>query len=212
MKQIKLPKPHLSWSQMDLWRRSPETYRKQYYPEKKPKIHPSPEMRFGNYVTDEMEKGNPDFDFIPRLKEFERYFEWDFEGVKVIAYLDNGTYDIPLPEFNEQKTGRTVWTQSKVDNHKQNVIYSLLVQKNLGAVNDLMRMIDVRTEKIEEVEKYEVMPGIFTEKVTSKIRVTGEVNIKERIITQEERDEMEREIIRIGHEIAEDYAALGKFY
>lgn len=202
-----LPRPHLSFSQLELWIKAPETYRKKYYPEHTPEHYQSKEMAFGNEVTLAMERGEDWTAFIPRHKTFEHEMTFDIDGVKILAFVDN--MDLETIEFMEQKTGRTKWTQNKVNKHKQLDIYSLGLQLKFGRITDKCKLIWVGTEKIY---KTRMMGDIELTNGSYDLKLTGEYEIFERIITQQERDEMRALIVRVAKEIEEDFTALKHLY
>ena len=207
MSRLNLPKPHLSYSQIDLWIKAKETYRKTYYPKVRPHFGQSPEMAFGNEVTLAMERGEKWTDFIPRYQVFEHEFLKPIEGVSIKGAVDN--MNPKIIQFMEQKTGRTPWTQAKVDKHKQLDIYSLLLQEEFGRVTDECYLVWVKTEK---VKKTIMMGDIELEGESTEIKLTGEYKIFPRIITQKERDTMRALIIQVAREIEEDYAAMKHLY
>jgi len=212
-----LPKPHLSFSQMFLWEYSKETYRKKYYPKITPHFATSPAMAFGNHVTEAMERGEEFTRFIPRYPVFE-YNPSDepdnpdcktlsIGGVPIMGFIDN--MNMNTIQFSEQKTGVTPWTQNKVNKHFQLDLYSLLLYKQFGRVEDECFLIWVKTAK---QRKTVMMGDIELEGNSTEIILTGEFEVFSRIITQEDRDAMEARVIRIGREIEEDFAAMKKFY
>ena len=205
-----LPNGYLSFSQITLWLSGKESYRKRYYPDVAPKSYSTMEMDFGNKVTLAMENGEDWVDFIPHHEIFERGILNNVNGVPVIAYIDNST---KFNRFREQKSGRTPWTAGKVAKHKQMDLYSVILELEDGFVEDECDLIWVKTVKEEVVvDKIELMPGIFSEKTETQLRLTGEYEIIPRIITPEDRRIMRELVYTVGKEIAEDYKALKKFY
>jgi len=204
---MNLPKNHLSFSQIELWIKAPETYRKKYYAKDPPQYGQSIEMAFGNEVTEAMERDEDWTSFIPRHRTFEHEMLFDIEGVKILAYIDN--MDLETMTFREQKTGRTPWTQKKVDKHKQLDIYSLGLQEKFGKVNDECELIWVKTEKKLKTKMFQ---GIELESDSYDLKLIGEYEIFKRIITQQERDEMKTLIIKVAREIEEDYRANKHIY
>ena len=205
--KYKLPRDHISFSQIELWIKAPETYRKKYYAKDPPQYTQSPEMAFGNEVTLAMERGEDWVSFIPRYETFEHEMIFDIEGVPILAYIDN--IDLNTMTFREQKTGRTPWTQKKVDKHKQLDIYSLGLQEKFGKINDKCELIWVKTEK---TPKKKMFQGIELESDSYDLKLTGEYKIFERIITQQERDDMKQLIVKVAKEIEEDFAANKHLY
>lgn len=204
---MKLPKKALSFSQISLWQSSKEAYRKKYYPAVMPPYFQTLEMAFGNAVTEAMERNEDWVSFIPRHPVFEQKILVEVEGIPIIGYVDN--LDPETVSFREQKTGRTPWTQNKVNKHLQMDIYSLILEKQFGRVNDECELVWAKTEK----KKKTVMMGdIELEGTSNEIVLTGEVKVFPRLITKDDRDKVAELIIRVGREIEEDFAALKHLY
>lgn len=202
---LKLPKGYLSFSQIDLWLKSPDTYRKKYYGGVN--FAPSVAMVFGNEVTEAMERGEDWVAFIPRYPVFERKLLVEIEGIPVVAYIDNS--EPTTNAFREQKTGKTKWTENKVNKHIQLPLYSLLLEIEDGFVTDECILVDVRTRNKTKVYK---MGDIEMKGESRELELTGEVFETKRIITDEDRAEMRKTVIRVGREIEEDYAAYRHLY
>jgi len=208
MSQLILPKKHLSFSQIILWQTARETYRKKYYPKERPVYVQSPEMAYGNEVTEAMERGEAWTNFIPRYKTFEYDASFEVEGIHVEAYVDNINLD--TVQFNEQKTGRTPWTQNKVNNHLQLDIYSTLLELKLGKVHDTCYLTWIKTAR--KPKQITLANGDVIEAESQELMLTGELETFKRVITKEERENCKKLIVQIGKEIAEDYAALKHLY
>lgn len=202
---MNLPKEHLSFSQINTWLTSPETYRKKYYGGVK--YGTTPAMAFGNEVTEAMERGEDWVAFIPRHPVFERELKVDIDGIPVLMYIDN--LDPKTNTFREQKTGKSPWTQNKVDKHLQMDIYSLGLEIADGFVDDVCDLIWVET--IIEKENYS-FDGHEMEGGTPKIKLTGDYKIFPRTITAEDRQKCRDLIVRVGREIEEDYSAYKHLY
>lgn len=227
-REILLPKGHLSFSQITLWLSAKETYRKKYYPDHRPPFTQSPEMAFGNFITEEMEKGNPLFDFIPRYDTFEfpqvinqetgkreNATEFNVDGVIVEAYIDQLWME--KVKFREQKTGRTPWTQSKVNKHIQMDLYSMLLEMHFGFVDEECDLIWVPARK--KMKTVELAGGHTVTSESSEIEVVGPceefplgyVSFPRRI-SSEERKAIRELVVRVAHEIDEDYRAMRHLY
>jgi hypothetical protein len=87
MNDLKLPKGYLSFTQIECWEKSPDTYRKKYYGGVQ--FATTPAMEFGNFVTKAMENNEEWVAFIPRLEKFERELLVNVEGIPVKAAIDN---------------------------------------------------------------------------------------------------------------------------
>lgn len=205
MHDLKLPKGHLSFTQIDTWLKSKPTYRKKYYGGVS--FATTPAMEFGNAVTLAMERGEEWVSFIPHHPVFEREFLVNVEGIPIKAAIDN--MDITVNRFREQKSGKTPWTANKVKKHLQLDIYSLLLELEDGFVEDECDLIWVKTEN---VTKNIEMDGHLLEGASTEIRLTGEFEIFPRIITKEEREAVRSLIVKVGREIEEDFAAYKHLY
>ena len=131
-KRYRLPKPHLSWSAVDLVERDPIEYTRAYILGE-PRYE-SEAMLFGKKFATAMEQGKPDQDDteamkflvqigIPRLEMVEHRMEIEVGGIPFIIVLDTVAAD--LKRFREYKTGMQPWDQRKVDSHGQLVLYGL---------------------------------------------------------------------------------------
>lgn len=226
--EIILPKGHLSFSQITLWLGAKETYRKKYYPDERPFFAQSPEMIFGNFITEEMEKKNPLYNFIPRYDTFEfpqvidpetnqrkNLVEFQVQGVVVEAYIDQ--LDTTNIRFREQKTGRTPWTQNKVNKHIQLDMYSAFLEDHFGRVDEWCELIWVPTRKAQKTVT--LVNGDTVTAESSEIEVVGPcpefpngyVSFP-RKISHEERVAIRELIVRVAKEIAEDYKAMKHLY
>lgn len=206
---LKLPTGYLSHSQMEAWigSKSKETYRKAYYGGQR--FTGNAYTDFGNVVTLAMENKEDWVSFIPRLEVFERKFIVDIDGIPF-----KGSIDQFLPSdgvFWEQKSVMKQWTPKKIAEHKQFDRYSLAIELLDGFVCDESMLLDVRTEKFEETM---MMNGIELQKLGGepKLRLTGEFNLIPRIVTHEQRKAAYEEIVRVGREIEEDFAAYKHLY
>ena len=204
---------YLSFSQLVLWDKSPEEYRKKYYPDVRPEFWSNIRMAFGNFVTEAMERNELWVEFIPRYPVFEREELVDFGDdefcIPIKLFIDNMRTDIN--KFKEQKTGETVWTQNMVDKHKQLDIYSTALQIKDGFVYEECELVDVRT-RIVDLPKPEKQPMLRKKQPTQKVELTGYYQVFRRRITQEERDECKRWVLEKAKEISEDYQAIGHLY
>jgi hypothetical protein len=146
--------------------------------------------------------------FIPRYHTFEFDATFEVDGVKVEAYIDN--ICMHSLHYREQKTGRTPWTQNKVNKHLQFDIYSMLLEAQFGEVPDKHTLVWVKTRKVKKM--IGLPDGSEIEAETSIIELTGEFEEIPRIITKDDRQECRRLIVRVAKEISEDYQALKHLY
>jgi len=133
---LKLPRPHLSISQINLWESDPSAYMKRYFlniPDA-----PSPMMEFGKQFASDIEdyvKGEQrDFNFPPNFLQdiylyphVEYKLEHDFGEFKFIGYIDNASENFGI--IRDFKTGTAAWTQDRLENSLQMMAYSLILFK-----------------------------------------------------------------------------------
>lgn len=133
---LKLPRPHLSISQINLWESDPSAYMKRYFlniPDA-----PSPMMEFGKQFASDIEdyvKGEQrDFNFptnflqdIYLYPHVEYKLEHDFGDFKFIGYIDNASENFEI--IRDFKTGTAPWTQDRLENSLQMQAYSLILFK-----------------------------------------------------------------------------------
>jgi len=186
-----LPRNYLSYSQIDLWRKSPKQYRKQYYSCEESSFKLStPAINFGKETAEKLENRCPTLSHIKKYSNPEYKILVDIGGYPFLSYLDD--FCDKEKKFLEYKTGKIPWSESKVKKHKQLDIYSLAIWKKHGEVCDTCELHHlVTTDKLRTR--------------STPIRLTGEVVVYERVITQEDRDKMEEEIKEIIKEINNDY-------
>lgn len=193
-----MPRKYLSYSAWILWKSNRQAFRDQYYKGEFKKFS-SPETDFGTKIANMLEANDPEVDFIPRYSFSEFKVEVPFEET-----LLHGRIDSFCPEtfsFMDHKTGRVAWTEKKVYKLKQLVFYSLLCQMFCGKVNDTAKLVWVETSLTDE-------PLMYKGRILSRkkeVRMTGKVEVFERIVTQEERDEMKEQLKRDIRDIKEDY-------
>lgn len=133
---LKLPRPHLSISQINLWESDPSAYMKRYFlniPDS-----PSPMMEFGKQFASDIEdyvKGEQrDFNLPPNFLQdiylyphVEYKLEHDFGDFKFIGYIDNASENFEI--IRDFKTGTAAWTQDRLENSLQMQAYSLILFK-----------------------------------------------------------------------------------
>jgi len=133
---LKLPRPHLSISQINLWESDPFAYMKRYFlniPDA-----PSLMMEFGKQFASDIEdyvKGEQrDFNFPPNFLQdiylyphVEYKLEHDFGEFKFIGYIDNASKNFEI--IRDFKTGTAAWTQDRIENSLQMMAYSLILFK-----------------------------------------------------------------------------------
>lgn len=138
---LKLPRPHLSISQINLWETDPSAYMKRYFlniPDA-----PSPMMEFGKQFASDVEDyvngEQRDFNFPPNFLEnillyphVEYKLEHDFGDFKFIGFIDNASESFEI--IRDFKTGTAAWTQDRLENSLQMKAYSLILFKQKGII------------------------------------------------------------------------------
>jgi len=128
--QANTPRPYLSFSQLSLWERDKELYRRSYIEGIK-----QPEnqyLRLGKALADRLETGVKTNNklieyldiFMPTYPKIEFEIEADFEGIPVLGKLDGFKRRGLI--IGEYKTGKK-WNQSMVDKSTQLTFYAMLV-------------------------------------------------------------------------------------
>jgi len=145
---LKLPRPHLSISQINLWESDPSAYMKMYFlniPDA-----PSPMMEFGKQFASDIEDYcktfsskeitiEREFNFPPNFLQnillyphVEYKLEHDFGDFKFIGYIDNASENFGI--IRDFKTGTAAWTQDRLVNSLQMKAYSLILFKQKGII------------------------------------------------------------------------------
>jgi hypothetical protein len=137
----KLPRPHLSISQINLWENDPSSYMKRYFlniPDE-----PSPMMDFGKQFATDIEdyaKGEQrEFNFPPNFLEniklyprVEHKLVHNFEDFTFIGYIDNASDNFEI--IRDFKTGTAAWTQDRLENSLQMQAYSYVIFMQYGII------------------------------------------------------------------------------
>ena len=138
---FKLPRPHLSISQINLWESDPSAYMKRYFlniPDA-----PSPMMEFGKQFASDIEdycKGEKrEFNFpnnflndILIYPHVEHKLEYDFGHFKFLGYIDNASENFEI--IRDFKTGTAAWTQDRLENSLQMQAYSYVIFQQYGII------------------------------------------------------------------------------
>lgn len=197
MKDLILPKPHLSWSQLSCWLSNPERYRKEYF-ESGEKLD-TKYLRFGKGIAELVEKGLhktllPDL-IVYDKPEFE--IKTNVLGVPILSYLD--TYNSTENVFREFKTGKIAWTQAKVQKHDQLVFYATALKHSMGKMPEYCDLDWIQTkEGGMEIED-------FWRSNEKQVNVTGYIKSFHRQFDEREIERMENLIVKVANEISEAY-------
>ena len=145
---LKLPKEHLSVSQINLWESDPIAYQKKYFigiPDP-----PSIFLEFGKQFAKDIEDYSKlftskeitperDFNFPPNFLEItllyphvEYKLEHDFGDFKMLGYIDNCSKDFGM--VIDFKTGTAPWSTERLQQSLQMQTYSLILWKQFGVI------------------------------------------------------------------------------
>jgi hypothetical protein len=163
-------KNYLSWSQYNLFLRSPEQYR-QVYILGKPSFK-NVEMEFGSKIASGLEQedltGDAEIDFckvsLPEVDESEKEMTVKVGDMKLLIKMDGYNKDHTIYEY---KTGHVAWTQKKVDKWEQLTFYAYVYWLIKGVVPNLY-LIWIPTQKINgEISLTKEAPVVFHTKRTT---------------------------------------------
>lgn len=140
----KTPRPYLSWSAFDLFRRNKEEFRQRYFYGKQG--FQSEKMEFGKAFASAMEvgaeTGNLDVDFpaqfMPKYPKREHEMRVEIEDPKsgqtivLLGKFDGYDPDRDPPIIGEYKTGTSKWSKGRVDQNDQLTWYAMVHLKATG--------------------------------------------------------------------------------
>lgn len=138
---LKLPKEHLSVSQINLWESDPIAYQKKYFigiPDP-----PSPFLEFGKQFAKDIEDYaagvQRDFNFPEGFLDktliyphVEYKLEHDFGDFKMLGFIDNMSKDYEL--VIDFKTGTAPWSTQRLHESLQMQTYSLILWYQFGVI------------------------------------------------------------------------------
>src|SRR3990167_2839207 len=200
-KNLILPKSHLSFSSLDLWRHDKARFRRRYYENIK-----EPDTiytLFGRAVHEQIDR-DPSYAHI-RLPVSEKKITVTVSGVPILGYID--TFDPNTFAWKEYKSGirkpdgSPRWTQVDVEAHDQLPFYSLLLQASFGVKSNHTKLIWFETEFEENGQKV----GGVVIGGERKLRLTGQYEVFSRRIYQYDRDRMRKWIRQAAEEKSSDY-------
>lgn len=150
------PKPYISWSQLDLFEKSPAKYAERYLYGVKNRINRG--MGFGKTMATALEEGglagDPVMDLmIVRLPKFDlmdieqRAAIPGKEPIPILFRPDTARLD--LSGFKEYKTGQERWTKRQVDQNGQITFYAMGIYLKTGKVPSDIELVHVETEAEE---------------------------------------------------------------
>lgn len=195
-----LPKGYLSWSQLNKFESSPNSYIKEYI-EKGQKFD-NAEMRFGKKIAKMIEDGSyksliPD---LPVLGYPEFKIQHSFiRGIPILAYMDDFDPFSNNLVFNEYKTGVEPWTQARTEKHGQLKFYACALRSipyNRARADTITaNLVWLETSKKPKL-------GL---NVSNDIYLTGKMKTFTKTFSAFELDEMENRIYTVAHRISKVY-------
>lgn len=129
---------YISWSQLNAWEKGEDYFYKVYI---LGQSFENKEMAFGKKIAEGLEGKIecPEAEFckiyLPKMPKREYEIKVNFEGVPILVRMD--AFDDKKLIIDEYKTGRSPWTQKKVDNHGQLTMYAMAVWKKYGKIPDI---------------------------------------------------------------------------
>lgn len=142
-KKLLNPRGYLSWTQIDMWLRSPDRYVARYMHGEEDRVNAA--MEFGKKTSEALESGADTGDMLldtvvamlPHYEKREHKIRVPFitpaGEVDLLGQLD--TFGMKKgPRFREYKTGRVPWTQARANKHKQMPHYGALIYLKHGKV------------------------------------------------------------------------------
>ena len=198
-----LPKPHLSYSQMQIWMTSKERYRREYFEGGK-KLD-TKYLRFGSWLAKLIEEGKSQT-LLPTLIVYpkrEHVIEIEICGVPMLMKIDD--YDPERNIFREKKSGKLSkkgvppWSLSKVQKHEQLVVYAMGLKHSTGKMPKYCDLDWIETQ-------VGCMPTVdFWHTEQGAISVTGKIESFHREFDEREVERMEKLIVKCAEEISEAY-------
>ena len=162
-------KNYISWTQIETLEKSEEQYKDIYILGNK--RFENSGMYFGKQIAEALEKeietGNLMNDItiskLPKFETHEKKIEVTLkikdEDINILCILDSAKED--LTAFKEYKTGKTQWTQKKVDTHGQITLYCLAIQAITGKIPCDIELVYMPTENDHE-QQIQLTGDIYT--------------------------------------------------
>lgn len=193
-----LPKPHLSWTQLQCWLTSKSRYRREYF-EAGRKLD-TKYLRFGKNIAEMIENGQHKV----LLPDLECYDSPEYEVtckvmniVPCLSFIDSYNKDatdlVPANVFREYKTGKIPWTKVKVQKHDQLVFYATTLKWCNGQMPEYCDLDWIETRENDN--------GPFEK----TIDVTGRIISFHREFDEREIERMEELIVQVAWDISDAY-------
>jgi hypothetical protein len=181
----------ISWSSLSCWEKSKKEFYKRYII--KEPMFETKELKFGKWFSQEIEKPKSENETIEMIRPIIGIYKYPEHMVKkeletpigivpIISFLDG--YD---PGIGEYKTGKTPWTQDRVNKHGQLDFYNFI----LGKPEDTT-LYWIQTEN----DNY------------GNIKLTGKVEQFKRDISEKDISKLKDRIIKASVEIHEYYKTI----
>ena len=191
-----LPRGYLSYSAMNDFYYNRKRFQDKYYRGIESPV--TPELIFGKKIGELLEHGDESLAHISHGDVAEKRLDFKVDGIPILGYIDSFRTDNSF--IFEFKTGKTPWTQGRVNKHFQLDVYSLGVEITEGKVNDECMLIWMETRKVEKK-----LEGRCSHASAYEIEFTGKVKEFTRTITKDDRAATYDKIVTIAQDISEDY-------
>jgi hypothetical protein len=213
-KIIQLPKPHLSYSQIQLWKSDRERYRRLYYDNNNDYKLDNTGLEYGKIVADALEKNEDTGDLLTdsAMQLLKKYDVRDQE-ISVEIKAKEGSFTVIgrpdtlnsiTKDFREYKTGKGAWTQTKADNHPQMIFYAMLIY--------IKHKVVITKAHLDWIETEDVCRDIYDEDglywgYQTEIKPTGRVKSFEVKFTLADILRCIADTINVAKEIEIDFAS-----
>ena len=184
--KLLLPTSYISFTQWQMWLKSPERYKREYF-EGEDKLD-TKYLRFGKGAAEAREKRELKEGEITELE-----LKVEIGGVPVLGYID--CYNSKEHYFEEEKTGKVPWTESKVQKWEQLPFYATLLKWKYGTMPDHCVLHWFETKDQDEDQG-----GLQND-----IEFTGYEKEFRRDFDEREILRIEESIVKVAHEISESY-------
>jgi len=192
MKKLLLPRGYLSYSAKTMWEKNPKQFIAHYF-EGKDKLD-TKYLRFGKGMAEHWSQR----DLQPgQITELETRI--NICGVPVLSFIDY--YDSNNHVFEEDKTGKIPWTNSKVQKHEQLPFYATVLKHRYGTMPKSCTLVWLET--IEGCAD----DSDFWAKAEKKLTLTGKEVRFVREFDEREITRMELSIIQTATQISDAYKA-----
>lgn len=173
---LTLPKPYISWSQLNLWETSRSQYIKRYFENES--MFETKELKFGKNFSEIVEEQNffgasekekAIFSRLTVHNKTEVELNANIDGINLIGFLDTAEVKADkVLKFREYKTGKVEWTNKRATQHGQLYFYSLMVRENTGKLPESVYLDWIPTQENENRIEFTGSIKSFRVKVTEK--------------------------------------------